>query len=310
MKIVLIARKTTLDYLVPMFKEEGHEAFLITGHERTTNPIQLLGTDEDKEYVEAFIGQIKPDYVVNAIPGLFIENKTECILLQNTEASSNLELRKRDTKELAITKGFKEIPYLVWETDQFQKKDYVQYIKPISGPAETLKVPANTDPIEFLHRLGNTKYFIEGELEYDVEAWCFFTISNGQYSIIRHIGGTGCGESKLVNNDKHITAAVDDWRQGITLHDLTDDQKTLFLDKCTDWLDYAVTLGGNYEGCIGGYIKDDDVYWSEQNSRPGMQNIGMLPGTAMDWLKGLESDSSLSINQISAATIRSERGWG
>ena len=41
-----------------------------------------------------------------------------------------------------------------------------------------------------------------------------------------------------------------------------------------------------------------------------MQNIGMLPGTAMDWLKGLESDSSLSINQISAATIRSERGWG
>ena len=310
MKILLIARKTTLDYLVPMFEEEGHEAILITGHENSTRPIQLIGTDEDKEYVIGVIEQNEPDYVVNAIPGLLLPSKPGCTILQNSVASSNLELRKRDTKELATGKGFKEIPYLVWETDQFQEQDYVQYIKPVSGPAETLKIPANTDPIKFLHQLGNTEYFIEGELEYDVEAWCFFTISNGQYSIIRHIGGTGCGNSKLVNNDKHITDIIDDWREGITLHDLTDDQRTLFLDKCTDWLDYVVTLGGNYEGCIGGYIKDNDVYWSEQNSRPGMQNIGMIPGTAMNWLEGLKSDPSLSVNQISADTIRSEKGWG
>ena len=41
-----------------------------------------------------------------------------------------------------------------------------------------------------------------------------------------------------------------------------------------------------------------------------MQNVGMLPGTAMNWLEGLESDPSKSVNQISASTIRSEKGWG
>ena len=308
MKIVLVARPTTLDYLVPLFESEGHEAYLFTGLERNL-PGTLRYTD--KEYVESCINILKPDYVVNAIPGLILESEYK--VLQNTKESSDLEMKRYETKYKSLDYGFKEIQLLDEHATEFiQTRNEVQYVKPKEGDLEVLKLEANTsfdeikDDVVFVE----TPYYVEQELDYDVEAWCFFTIANGKYSIIRHIGGTGCGESKLVNNRKYINDVISDWRQGITLQDLTDDQETVFIEACTKWLDYIVTLGGNYEGCIGGYIKGDDVYWSEQNSRPGMQNIGMLPGTAMNWLEGLESDPSKSVNQISASTIRSEKGWG
>ncbi len=301
MKIILIARKTTLDYLVPLFTDEGHTPVLLDSY-----------THLDKDAIQTKINDEEPDYVVNALPGLLLDESSEYKLLQNTQASMDLELKKHETKQKAVLKGWKHIVELDDHNTGFLvEKPYPQYLKPKDGVNETLKVDANTNPVEIYPFLAaDTAYYIEEELVYDVEAWCFFTVSNGQYSIIRHIGGTGCGDSKLVNNPGTMQQITNDWREGITLHDLTDDQKTVFIDHCTKWLDYVVTLGGNYEGCIGGYIKGNDVYWSEQNSRPGMQNIGMLPGTAMNWLNGLETDPSLSVNQISAATIRSEKGWG
>jgi hypothetical protein len=41
-----------------------------------------------------------------------------------------------------------------------------------------------------------------------------------------------------------------------------------------------------------------------------MENIGLLPSTATNWLSGLTTDPTLSINQISAETIRTEKGFG
>jgi hypothetical protein len=302
MKIVLIARRTTLDYLVPLFTAEGHTPILFDSY-----------THEDKTKIQTRINTEAPDYVVNALPGLLLDSSSEYKLLQNTQASSDLEVKRYETKYEAYKRGFKIIDELESNNNGYLiERDEVQYIKPHEGVYEVVKVNANTNPIHAYPfcAFWDTPYSIEKELDYDVEAWCFFTISNGEYSIIRHIGGTGCGDSKLVNHQGSTKEAIDDWRVGITLHDLTNDQKTVFINKCKDWLDYIVTLGGNYEGCIGGYIKGSDVYWSEQNSRPGMQNIGMLPGTAMNWLNGLETDPSLSVNQVSAATIRSEKGWG
>ena len=101
-----------------------------------------------------------------------------------------------------------------------------------------------------------------------------------------------------------------DWRRYYII-DLTDSQDAAFRSKCNTWLDYAVTLGGNYEGTLGGAITEDNtVVWFEQNSRPGTYNNGMLPGTIQDWIDGLTTDSAKSINQISAATIRSAKGYG
>ena len=302
MKIILIARKTTLDYLVPLFTDEGHTPVLLDSY-----------THEDKADIQTKIDSEEPDYVVNALPGLLLDSSSEYKLLQNTQASMDLEIKRYETKQEAVKRGFKYIRELDADCSGFiQELDEPQYIKPKEGVYEVVKVDPNTHPIDVYSfcAFHKTDYYIEKELEYDVEAWCFFTVSNGQYSIIRHIGGTGCGDSKLVNNTGTMSEIIDDWREGITLHDLTDDQETVFINQCKKWLDYVVTLGGNYEGCIGGYIKGNDVYWSEQNSRPGMQNIGMLPSTAMNWLNGLETDPSLSVNQVSAATIRSEKGWG
>ena len=322
MKILLIALSTTLDYLVPLLTSEGHTVRLITGNEEVTltdnegNDYQVAacgylprGTSAEINYVTGIIGTFEPDVVVNCITNLFLPASSDYTYLGNTVASANLETQKWATRTKAGELGWL-LPTVTESgitSHAAATNSATTYIKPTDNftAAGTVKVPPNTDMAAQVHNIEDYNCFVELGVDYAVEAWCFFTMRDGEYSIIRTLGCTDYGDEKLINN---LGAS---WRTGITLVDLTSDQNTAFVTKCEAWLDYAKTLGGSYEGTIGGAITDaNEVYWFEQNSRPGTENIGMLPGTATNWLEGLTTDSTKSVNQIAAATIRSEKGFG
>ena len=323
MKILLIALPTTLEYLVPLLTDEGHTVQLITGAEEVTvtsdegldYQVPVCGylpngTSAEIDYVTGIIGTFEPDVVVNAITNLFLPASSDYIYVGNTVASAQLETHKWATRVKAGTLGWSLPTLAQTSTTSWTalSNTATTYLKPIDNftSAGTVKVPPNTDADrDITHCIDNYDCFVELGVDYAVEAWCFFTMRDGEYSIIRTLGCTGYGNEKLLSN------LGNSWKTGITLVDLTSDQSTAFLAKCEAWLDYAKTLGGSYEGTIGGAITDtNEVYWFEQNSRPGTENIGMLPGTSTNWLNGLTTDSSLSINQISAAAIRSAKGFG
>jgi hypothetical protein len=306
MKILLVGMPTTFDYLVTPLTEAGHTVRLIdgTGQDFSLLTNATLAKDYILEQITAFV----PDMVVNAITPVVLPVSSDYTYVGNTAASAKLETHKWETRTKAGELGW-SLPTVLEECNMNAVSNYDKtvYVKP-KGDCQLrqiFKVPASTN--NELHNLEMTADagYVEDSVDYEVEAWCFFTISNGSYSIIRTLGCTGYGDDKLVDS-------TGDWRQGdITLVDLTDAQRAAFITKCEAWLDYAVTLGGNYEGTLGGAITDDNtVYWFEQNSRPGTYNIGMLPGTVQDWIDGLTTDSTKSVNQITAATIRSEKGFG
>ncbi len=323
MRILLIGLPTTFDYLVPMFSDEGHIAKLITGDEETTLTSDEgleyqvpvcgylpRGTSEEVNYVTGVIDSFEPDIVVNGITNLFLPTSSAYIYVGNTVESAQLETHKWATRVKAGTLGWLLPPLAEASTTSWtaSTNTATTYLKPIDNftCAATLKILPNTDAErDLVPHVENYDCFVELSVDHAVEAWCTFTMCDGEYSIVRTLGCTGAGNDKLLAN------LGNSWTTGITLVDLTSDQRTAFLTKCEAWLDYAKTLGGSYEGTIGGAITDtNEVYWFEQNSRPGMQNIGMLPSTATNWLNGLTTDSSLSVNQISAETIRTEKGFG
>lgn len=328
MKILLIAMPTTLEYIVPLLEEDGHVVKLITGKSTDDNSsVDPFGdwTQEikdkntylrlhfaekiHKDYITAHRLAFQPDTIVNAVTPIILSTSSEYTYLGNSEASAKLETHKWDARTKAGELGW-SLPTILEECDMDAVSDWDQtvYVKPKGDTPirQIYKVPASTNNAEHNWSMpSNTPAYVEASVDYEVEAWCNFTVSNGSYSIIRTLGCTGFGDDKLLESSGN-------WKEGnIKLVDLTDSQKAAFIAKCEAWLDYVVTLGGNYEGCLGGAITSDNtVYWFEQNSRPGTYNIGMLPGTIQDWLDGLTTDSTKSINQISAETIRSERGFG
>lgn len=305
MKILLLALPTTLDHLVPMFESEGHEVKLLTHAMHEELSISLY-RPESLYYIRKEVEDFQPDFVVNTIVSLYLNIKTfladNTVVLQNTIESSDLEKNRFATRLLAKEHGGFELPPLLIE----QTGDLLslpvnetqeQFVKPRNFLDECAVVPPNVE-----YHLQYDSY-VEADVDPDVEAWCFFTMCEDQYSIIRTIGSTGAKQSKTLGSGASFP-------EGVNLIDLTDEQESLFLEKCNAWLNYVKTLGGNYEGCIGGLIKDDKVFWCEQNSRPGINNIGMIPSTAENWLEGLKSNPTLSVNPLTAAEIRDHAKWG
>ena len=303
MKIFLIALPTTLDHLVPMFESEGHDVRLMT-----TGPENMsLYVSECYNYIIEQISEFEPDYIVNAVVNLHFEVSIETWpwinnVLQNTPESAALERNRYNARTLAGEHGgFELAPLLTEQTGDLLSlpvnESQEQFVKPRDVLDECMVVPPNTE-----FSLQHDSY-VEADVDPDVEAWCFFTMCGDKYSIIRTIASTGAKESKTLGSDTSFP-------EGVTLIDLTDEQETLFLEKCNAWLNYVKTLGGHYEGCIGGLIKDDKVFWCEQNSRPGINNIGMIPSTAENWFEGLRTDPTLSVNPITAAEIREHAEWG
>ena len=324
MKILLIALPTTFETKVPLLEAAGHEVMLVTGRNTEEISINLALSPDATNYVLGIIESFSPDIVINAVTTILIPHlDIDFTYVGNTAESSQLEINKWSSRTKAGELGWL-LPTLLEECKMNNISDYDRtvYVKPkeASKAYQIFKRPntlgnTNYDIIQsssdafndIMTNLGlsDTDAYVEDSVDYVLEAWCFFTISNGSYSIIRTLGCTGCGDDKLPN-------ANGDWTTGdITLLDLNEEQRTAFITKCEAWLDYAVTCGGNYEGTIGGAITaDNSVYWFEQNSRPCTYNIGMLPGTIQDWIDGLTIDSTKSIHQISAETIRTAKGFG
>ena len=291
MKILIFALENTYEPMVPLLEEEGHEVRLLS----KCNKIPLLlGTSEGKAYVSQQITEFAPDLVINAVPSIVLPTSSDYTYLGNTTASARLETHKWETREKAAELGW-SLPTVLEECDMTAMSTYDRtvYLKPkgLNPWNQAWKIaPGTTYNAEFP---SGTPAYVEESVDYEVEAFCFFTVSNGSYSITRMIGCSGYGHDKTMLSGS-------DWRVGkgdLTHFELTEAQQAAWLPKCTAWLDYIVTLGGNYEGSIEGLINSSsEVYWMEQNSRPSTYNNGSIPGTIQDWLDSLTTDPSKSVN--------------
>ena len=308
MKILLIAMPSTYDYLVPLLESEGSTVKVVTGKEGGNTLCLQFARPEDIEYVLAEIESFKPDFVVNAITRLILPESDDYVYLGNTEASARLETQKRETRAKAGELGWL-LPEVLEDCTLLTVSEHAQtcYVKPSDNTTHmpTVKIPEGTYVSGMFTGAKDYPCFVERGVDYAVEAFCYFTIADGQYAIARTVGVLGYG------NDKLFERSGDDWRPDIIWVDLTAEQHEAFTTKCESWLSYAATLGGNYEGSIGGAIsKDLEVFWFEQNSRPDTYDIGALPAGASQWLDALTTDPTASVNQLTADETVAHCGFG
>ena len=308
MKILLVGMPSTYDYLVPLFEREGATVKVITGMENGNTLCLQFARPKDTEYVLAEIESFNPDFVVNAITRLILPESDDYVYLGNTELSARLETQKRETRAKAGELGWL-LPEVLEDCTLLTVSEHPQtrYVKPSDNTTHmpTIKLPGGTDVSNMFAGARDYPCFVERGVDYAVEAFCYFIIANGEYSIVRTIGVDGYG------NDKLWERGGDDWRPSIVWVDLTTEQHEAFTAKCENWLSYAATLGGNYEGSIGGAISSDlSVYWFEQNSRPDTYDIGTIPATAALWLDSLTHSPSTGRNQLSAVETVALCGFG
>ena len=237
MKILIIALDQTYNFTVPLLEADGHEVLLLTHCYKI--PL-ISGTPEGKAYVLEQIAEFQPATVINAIPSIVLPTSSDYTYLGNTEASSRLETYKWETRQKAAELGW-SLPTVLEECDldAMSPQSGKTYLKPkgLSTLASAIQVPANTTytfPID-------SAAYVEENLPHVLTACCRFTISGGAYHINRITGWTGGGGSKGMN-----TGA--DWTDSYTVVEIPSAIEVEFLAKCRTWLDYAVTLGGNYEG--------------------------------------------------------------
>lgn len=298
MKILIAALDQTYNFIVPLLEADGHEVRLLTHCEGI--PL-MFGTPEAKAHVSQQITEFEPDLVINAVPSIVLPTSSDYTYLGNNWISAKLETHKWETRKKAAELGWK-LPVVLEECDMDTMSTYDRtvYLKPkgLNPWNQAWRIPPNTAynsdfPSGF-------PAFVEDSVDYAVEAFCFFTISNGSYSVTRMLGCSGYGHDKTMTSDS-------DWKVGkgdLTHFELTDAQAAAWLPKCTAWLDYIVTLGGTYEGSIGGLIdSDNEVYWMEQNSRPFTYNNGSIPGSIQDWIDSLTTDPNKSVNPNHYITI-------
>jgi hypothetical protein len=283
MKILIAALDQTYNFTVPLLEADGHEVRLLTHFNKV--PL-IVGRPEGKAYLIEQIAEFEPDTVINAIPSMVLPTSSEYTYLGNTEASSRLETHKWETREKAAELGWK-LPVVLEECDMnaMSAQSDITYLKPkgLATIASAIQVPANTTYDYFEP---NTPAFVEQDLDYEYAADCMFTVANGAYEITRIIGysSEGAGDEKLIE-------AGPDWTEVYTLVTLPTAAEDAFIVKCRAWLDYVVTLGGNYSGNIGGGItSSNEIYWFEQNSRPPNYCVAFREGTVQDWLDGLTTD--------------------
>lgn len=321
MRILLIALPDTLENKVAPLEEDGHTVKLITGRgDLTINGEGVYyplfeGDDVAVAHSLREIDAFSPDLVINAISWLVLPPSDDYTYCGNTAASARLETHRWETRAKAQELGW-SLPTVIHEcrmneVPEYNKTVYVkekydsqvkQIFKHITNDAGNSSELFNRDMTN--NGLTGDAY-VEDSVDYAVEAWCYFTICNGSYSIVRSLAATGYGDDKLLG-------AVSDWRLSqVRIYDLTESQSAAWLEKCNAWLTYAATLGGNYEGLIGGCItEDNEVFWFEHGGRPETYNSGALPGTIQDWIDSLTVDSTKAIHHISAAEMRENGGYG
>jgi hypothetical protein len=126
--------------------------------------------------------------------------------------------------------------------------------------------------------------FVEKAVDFEVEGYCQFRITNGTYDInsIQGIYGDGGGYKQLVD--------CSDWKKDTCTIDIPRKHRDAIEKVCGEWLEYASSLGGSYEGNIGtGVTSDSEVYWFEHNSRQSMYST--FQGDVDDWLNSFVTNS-------------------
>lgn len=284
MKILIIALDQTYNFTVPLLESEGHEVLLLTHFDKI--PL-ISGTPEGKAYVLQQITEFEPATVINAIPSIVLPTSSDYTYLGNTEASARLETHKWETRKKAAELGW-SLPTVLEECDMdtMSPQSGKTYLKPkgLGAFGSAIQVSANTVHNDVLPP--NVPAFVEQDLDYEFAADCIFTVANGAYEITRIIGynSEGAGDEKSME-------AGPDWTDIYTLVTLPTAAETAFITKCRAWLDYAVTLGGNYSGNLGGGItSSNEIYWFEHNARPPNYCTSFREGTVQDWLDGLTTD--------------------
>lgn len=286
MKILFISLNNTINDLLPRVSSAGHTYKLFT---ELSHPGLYQPTDKARNRVLQDITDFAPDMIINMITALSIPTSDDYIYLGNTTASAKLETHKWEARNKAKELGWR-LPEVLEECTLDSMSSYSRdtYLKPkgLDSFHQSWKVPADTDMTN--HNAffpPNIPAYVEENLDYEIGVFCEFIISNGAYSIRSISAGTGNGEQKM------ITSTTQNWVTFFTQGTLTSTQESAFRSKCEAWLDYAVTLGGNYEGSIDGALdSDNNVYWFEQNCRPSTHST--FAGDAQKWLDGIKDTPS------------------
>ena len=282
MRILLFALTDTYETVITALEEKGHTVKLITQYSRLGINI-YYGSPEAVKWSIEEIRKFSPDVVVNNMPPLMLPLSDDYTYFGNTRESARLELCKWETRQKAWEFGF-ELPEVVAECNlhEMPRFPYTTFLKSKGNDTwcQAWKVTPETDiekQNEVFSTESNCPAYVERAIEFEVEGYCQFMVSNGGYSI---------NDMKATHGDVSAYKELDgstDWREVTYLTDLTQEQYDVFRPLCDDWLEYVATLGGNYEGNIGvGITKDLKVYWFEQNSRLSMYT--QFQGDADSWI--------------------------
>lgn len=208
------------------------------------------------------------------------------LVISPSRAAARLELCKWETRWKAEKVGFK-LPRVLAECSMKTERTFTDTVYLKSKFQDSAHCAWKIPPGFSIPRLGypNMPGYIEEDIKPDMSAKCRFTIANGKYQIEHLSGHTYDGEDKF-----HDTIFLN-WPELGEWVKLPDEKK--FLDLCTRWLDYAVTLGGNYSGEIEAGVKGDDIYWYEQNCR--RISNGHFHGSGQTWLDSLTIDPAKAL---------------
>lgn len=248
-------------------------------------------------WAEEKIRGFKPDIVVNNLPALMLNPSNDYVYFGNTRESANLELCKWKTRQKAWECGF-ELPEVVLECNlhEMEKFSYTTFLKSKGHDTwiQAWKVTPDTDvkaQNKIIYELSDNIAFpayVERGMDFEAQAYCNFRICGDEYSI------TGI-HSLCGNVDDYKVFRINeysdiDWTKGCWSDNLSAEHYNVFREKCESWLDYAVTLGGNYEGTIGSGITENlEVFWFEQNSR--LSTNEEFIGDADSWLKSFTKNT-------------------
>lgn len=270
--VLIFSLETSVIGLVEALEREGHKVKVISNNWAGIFP------------VDEIIKEHNPSIIYNNMPAIKVPYG-DYKYIGPSQGAARLELCKWETRWKAEKIGFK-LPAVLEECKMNTKsvfKDTV-YLKPKFQ--ESTHCAWKILPGYDIHSIGlsPTPAYIEEDIKPDMSAKCRFTICNGKYQIEHISGNTYNGEDKFPDTMMEKWPEIGVW---VSLPN----EKFSYL--CQKWLDYAVTLGGNYSGEIEAGVKGDDIYWYEQNCR--RITHGRFIGSGQAWLDSLTVDPSKAL---------------
>ena len=280
--VLIFSLPHSLTNLPEALEKIGHEVVM------ENNRLRLY----DGVYPLKLIEEHKPSIIYNNLSMVQVP-EGDYLYIGNSVASARLENEKWETRWKAEEIGFK-LPRVLEECTMNKINNFYTeavYLKPksVDKVQSAWKIPQGFQVKELGFK--NHPAYVEENVKAEVAAKCRFTISNGSYQIEHVSGRIYDGEDKLPHS--HVQEEYLAWTSIGDWVDLPQKIHAKFLDLCTRWLDYVVTLGGNYSGEIEAGVVGEDIYWFEQNCR--RITYGKFYGDAQTWLDSLTIDPAKAL---------------